>query len=56
MTPGHFLPIAEKHGLMPAIDRWVIAKAIRTVAEREREGRKCTFFIKTTPHTMEDPP
>ena len=55
ITPGHFLPIAEKHGLMPAIDRWVIAKAIRTVAEREREGRKCTFFIKTTPHTMEDP-
>jgi diguanylate cyclase (GGDEF)-like protein/PAS domain S-box-containing protein len=54
ITPGHFLPIAEKHGLMPAIDRWVIGKAIRTVAEREREGRTCTFFIKTTPQTMED--
>lgn len=54
ITPGHFLPIAEKNGLMPAIDRWVISKAIRTVAEREREGRKCTFFIKTTPQTMED--
>ncbi len=54
ISPGHFLPIAEKHGLMPAIDRWVISKAIRTVAEREREGRKCTFFIKTTPQTMED--
>jgi diguanylate cyclase (GGDEF)-like protein/PAS domain S-box-containing protein len=54
ISPGHFLPIAEKNGLMPAIDRWVISKAIRTVAEREREGRKCTFFIKTTPQTMED--
>lgn len=55
ISPSHFLPIAEKNGLMPAIDRWVIGKAIRTVAEREREGRKCTFFIKTTPQTMEDP-
>ena len=54
ISPGHFLPIADKHGLMPAIDRWVIGKAIRTVAEREREGRKCTFFIKTTPQTMDD--
>lgn len=54
ISPGHFLPIAEKNGLMPAIDRWVIGKAIRTVAEREREGRKCTFFIKTTPQTMDD--
>ncbi len=54
ISPGHFLPIAEKHGLMPAIDRWVIGRAIKTVAEREREGRKCTFFIKTTPQTMED--
>ncbi len=54
ISPGHFLPIAEKNGLMPAIDRWVIGKAIKTVAEREREGRKCTFFIKTTPQTMDD--
>lgn len=54
ITPGHFLPIAEKNGLMTAIDRWVIAKAIRTAAEREREGRKCTFFIKITPQTMDD--
>ena len=52
--PGFFLPIAERNGLMPAIDRWVIARAIKVLAEREREGRKCTFFVKITPYSVED--
>lgn len=55
ISPGFFLPIAERNGLMAAIDRWVIARAIKVLAEREREGRKCTFFVKVTPHSVEDP-
>jgi diguanylate cyclase (GGDEF)-like protein len=54
IAPGFFLPIAERNGLMPAIDRWVISHAIKVLAEREREGRKCTFFVKITPHSVED--
>lgn len=54
VNPGYFLPIAERSGLMAAIDRWVISKAIKILAEREREGRKSTFFIKITPQSMED--
>jgi EAL domain-containing protein (putative c-di-GMP-specific phosphodiesterase class I) len=54
ILPGHFLPIAERNGRMPAIDRWVIAKAIRTIAERERAGHRTTFFIKLTPQSLED--
>jgi multidomain signaling protein FimX len=54
ILPGHFLPIAERNGRMPAIDRWVIAKAIRAIAERERAGLRTTFFIKLTPQSLED--
>jgi len=39
---------------MPAIDRWVIANAIRAIAERERAGNKTTFFVKLTPQSLED--
>jgi len=54
ILPGHFLPVAEKHGLLPRIDRWVIANAIRALAEREQAGRKTTFFIKLTVQSLED--
>jgi EAL domain-containing protein (putative c-di-GMP-specific phosphodiesterase class I) len=29
ISPGVFLPAADRHGLMPQIDRWVLAEAIR---------------------------
>jgi diguanylate cyclase (GGDEF)-like protein len=54
ILPGHFLPIAEQHGKLSAIDRWVIGAAIRSIAERERAGHKTTFFIKLTPQSLED--
>ncbi len=54
ILPGFFLPIAEQNGLMPAIDRWVIANAIRALSEREQAGRKTTFFIKLTPQSLDD--
>jgi diguanylate cyclase (GGDEF)-like protein len=54
IPPAQFLPIAERNGRMPAIDRWVIANAIRAIAERERAGNKTTFFVKLTPQSLED--
>ncbi len=38
VSPGEFLPVAEKAGLMPALGRIVFAKAIRTAAEWHRAG------------------
>jgi multidomain signaling protein FimX len=54
ITPNFFLPIAELHGLLPAIDRWVIHAAIKALAEREKAGHKTTFFIKLTPQSLDD--
>ncbi len=54
VLPKVFFPVAEKLGLLPHIDRWVIAKIIRTVAERQASGINSTFFIKICPQTLED--
>ena len=54
ITPNYFMPIAEQHGLMPAIDRWVISSAIKALVEREKAGHKTTFFVKLTPQSLDD--
>ena len=54
ITPNFFMPIAEQNGLLPAIDRWVIAHAIKALAEREKAGHKTTFFVKLTPQSLDD--
>jgi diguanylate cyclase (GGDEF)-like protein/PAS domain S-box-containing protein len=54
ITPNFFMPIAEQHGLMPGIDRWVISSAIKALAEREKAGHKTTFFVKLTPQSLDD--
>ncbi|MEP9398783.1 EAL domain-containing protein [Mesorhizobium sp. KR2-14] len=34
IPPGSFMPAAERYGLMPQIDRWVVRNAFATLAER----------------------
>lgn len=55
ILPKDFMPPAESAGLLPAIDRWVIERAIDILAERRRTGTKTTFFIKITPNSLDDP-
>jgi diguanylate cyclase (GGDEF)-like protein/PAS domain S-box-containing protein len=55
LLPAEFFPTAEKNGLLPAIDRWVVATAVKTLAERERAGHRTVFFVKITVPTLEDP-
>ena len=38
ILPGYFFPIAEQHGLLPQLDRWVIANAIRALNKGARLG------------------
>ena len=54
IAPNQFMGVAERNGKLPAIDRWVIANAIRAIAERERAGHRTTFFIKLTPQSLDD--
>lgn len=48
VPPLSFLPIAEEHGLLEQIDRWVITRAIDVLAERAQRGRQTTLFVKLT--------
>ncbi|HEX7814366.1 GGDEF/EAL domain-containing response regulator [Dyella sp.] len=54
VLPGFFLPIAEKHNLTPAIDRWVLNQAIDILRQRERFNTPSTFFIKLTASSLND--
>jgi multidomain signaling protein FimX len=54
IMPGQFLPIAERFGMLPQIDRWVIAHVLKILQERMKQGRLTTFFIKLTPQAIDD--
>jgi diguanylate cyclase (GGDEF)-like protein/PAS domain S-box-containing protein len=54
ISPNFFMPVAEQHNLLPAIDRCVIRESIKALAEREKSGHRTTFFLKLTPQSLED--
>ena len=54
VLPGFFMPIAEKHNLMGAIDRWVLDKTISALQSRDSQGQNTTFFVKLTATSLED--
>ncbi|WP_266183113.1 GGDEF/EAL domain-containing response regulator [Dyella humicola] len=54
VLPGFFMPIAEKHNLTPAIDRWVLNETIEALKARERMGTPTTFFVKLTSGSLQD--
>ncbi|RAO75370.1 EAL domain-containing response regulator [Dyella jiangningensis] len=54
VLPGFFMPIAEKHNLTPAIDRWVLNQTIEHLRARDRSGSPTTFFVKLTSRSLED--
>lgn len=54
IAPSEFMPAAEKVGLTPALDRWVLARSARVLADRHRQGKKTNFFIKLSGESLRD--
>jgi multidomain signaling protein FimX len=54
VQPMTFLPIAEEHGLLADIDRWVVARAIRLIADRQRTNRRTRLLVKITQDSLQD--
>lgn len=57
MPPGAFFPLAEKYGLMPHLDRWVVQHVTQWAShqpagERDKDSM---FFINVAGATMADP-
>lgn len=52
VSPEQFMPIAEEHGLLDDIDRWVIGRTIALLAERRKAGKNTTLYVKVTPTSL----
>lgn len=55
IKPVSFLAIAEQAGLLGEIDRWVVARAIAVLGERERAGRPVRLLVKVSQASFGDP-
>ena len=54
VPPLSFLQIAEEHGLLWEIDRWVVERAIAVIGERLRAGQPTTLLVKITQASLAD--
>ncbi len=52
IPPMTYLTIAEEHGLLDDIDRWVIEHSVRVIAERMKAGKHTNLFVKVTPASL----
>ncbi len=55
ISPGAFLPAAERFGLMQEIDRWVIEHAIQSLAVHRRDHEALKFTINLSAPSFESP-
>ena len=54
VPPMAFLPIAEEHGLMDEIDRWVAGQAIKIIGERARGNHPTRVLVKVSQASFND--
>jgi diguanylate cyclase (GGDEF)-like protein/PAS domain S-box-containing protein len=55
LTPSTFLYVAERFGLIQAIDGWVACQAIELIAESERAGRPLVLHVNLSGKSIGDP-
>ena len=54
LTPSTFLYVAERFGLIQAIDAWVACQAIELIAENERAGRPLVLHVNLSGKSIGD--
>jgi len=54
VPPMAFLQIAEEHGLLWEIDRYVIGHAIAIIGQRMRSGKPTTLLVKVTQASLSE--
>lgn len=56
IPPGRFIPAAERYGLIPLIDRWVIEHSFRQLHDWREEGKPpLKLYINLSGLTLADP-
>lgn len=51
---AEFIAVAEKFGMMRAIDRWVVARALKVLAKRESSSEASSLFVKISEESLKD--
>jgi predicted signal transduction protein with EAL and GGDEF domain len=54
LAPDRFIPIAEETGLIIPMTRWVLDRALRTVAEWTRDGLDLRIAVNLSAHSLRD--
>ncbi|MCY7312041.1 MAG: bifunctional diguanylate cyclase/phosphodiesterase, partial [Pseudoxanthomonas sp.] len=54
VLPQAFLGIAEDNGMLGAIDRWVVKRAIQVLGERAASGHDTRLLVKISPDSFAD--
>ena len=54
IPPKDFLPAAERINMMPAIDRWILDNSVRVLAERSKQGRSSSLFVRLSDQSLTD--
>ncbi len=55
LLPSAFLYVAERFGLIQAVDGWVVRNAIRLIAEQARLGRQLVLSVNLSGKSISDP-
>ncbi|MEX2237134.1 MAG: EAL domain-containing protein [Dehalococcoidia bacterium] len=55
VAPGIFLPTAERSGLIHAVDRWVVKRAISLIADQRELGRDLRLSVNLSGKAFADP-
>lgn len=54
LPAASFIEAAERSGMVQELDRWVVARALELVAERERAGRPVTLHVNLSGASLAD--
>jgi len=55
LMPSAFLYVAERFGLIQAVDGWVVRRAIRLIAEHAHAGRQVVLSVNLSGKSISDP-
>jgi diguanylate cyclase (GGDEF)-like protein/PAS domain S-box-containing protein len=55
LMPSAFLYVAERFGLIQAVDGWVVRRAIRLIAEHAHTGRPVVLSVNLSGKSISDP-
>ncbi len=55
VSPGVFVPLAERVGLMSKIDLWIVTRALRFLAANQAHASRIAFNVNLSNQTLSDP-